>query len=190
MVNRLSSPTGLLNHYTQHLSKVKFLRPSDIVRESIMQDETVVFFGGQDWRNVQADLSPIQEEYKSKFVLSLFMIVLTDQALYTHGREHYDIWRAHTSYPKFGWSGFGPHFENPFKILWAPERDGLIDVEQTITLMENFVSFLIEETNSFFEKKQLTLDTKLYFEKICNDGGYAFNQGEIIPAFKDKLEHA
>jgi len=173
--------------FPRQLARIEFHRPNEIVLEQIMRDDSVVFFGGQDWSNASEDLELIPVDDRSKFILSLFMIVLTDQALYTYYRDSYFTWRAQTNYPKFGWSGFGPHNENPLKLLWAPERDELIDVAQTLSLVPEFVSFLIDDTCHFFEKNISRIETTAYFDKISHDAGFTFNQGRIVPAVKASI---
>ncbi|OGV68000.1 MAG: hypothetical protein A2283_10695 [Lentisphaerae bacterium RIFOXYA12_FULL_48_11] len=99
--------------FPEHLQQLEYQRPNDVVRENIMRDSTVVFFGGRDWENVRADLQRIPDIDRPLFILCLLMVVLTDQCLYSYFHDHYSNWRSKTSYPKFGWSGFGPHNENP-----------------------------------------------------------------------------
>lgn len=174
--------------FPSQLTKLKFHHPSNIVREKIMRDSAVVFFGGPNWDSVRSDLAPIPDDDRSKFILSLFMIVLTDQALHTYHRDSYDAWRAQTNYPKFGWSGFGPHNENPFKILSAPEREQIVDVDQVLAIVPQFVRFLVEETRSFFGQHLPDVDVVAYFDAIRRDEGFTFNQGSVVPAVKGQLE--
>lgn len=121
------------NRFPSQLALLTFSRPNSVVRE-YLNDDAVVFFGGPDRESARIDLSRIPEDDRPKFVLSLFMVVITDQCLYTHFRQTCQMWRRQTNFPKFGWSGFGPHNENPLKILWAPERDGAISAAD-ITLI-------------------------------------------------------
>jgi len=174
--------------FPSQLARLEFRRPNEVVRESIMRDPAVVFFGGPNWDHVQADMAPIPDDDRSKFILFLFMIVLTDQALYTYNRDSYDAWRAQTKYPKFGWSGFGPHNENPFKILWAPEREQTVDVDQVLAMVPQFVRFLVDETRTFFGQHLPDVNVAAYFAAIRHDAGYAFNQGMFVPAVKAQLE--
>ncbi len=169
------------------LATIKLNRPSEIIRD-FMHDESVVFFGGRDWCNVQADLDLIPVADRSKFVLSLFTIVLIDQTMFTHFRGSYDKWRTQTNYPKFGWSGLGPHNENPFKILWAPERDGLIDVDQTIALVDELLKFLVDDTSYGLTNNRPRIEFAEYFKIIRNDDCYSFNLGRIIPEIKVRFE--
>lgn len=170
------------------LARLEFRRPNDIVREHIMSDSAVVFFGGPDWENARSDLASVPEEDRSRFILSLFMVVVTDQALYTYFRGSYDTWRKCTNFPKFGWPGFGPHNENPFKILWAPEREAMINNTQIVDLIPEFVRFWVDDTTSFFHQNLPGIHVARYFDAIRHDQCYAFNLGTVVPRVKAELQ--
>ena len=153
-----------------------------------MGDPSVVFFGGPDWENVADDLANIPAPDRSRFILSLFMVVLTDQALYRHFRQSYDAWRRKTNYPKFGWSGFGPHNENPFKILWAPEREHIIDNNELLALAPDFVRFFVDEATAYFRQHLPAIEVRAYFDAIKHDMGYGFNEGDVVRRVKVEFE--
>ena len=176
------------NRFPPQLAQLAFRRPNDIVREQITRDASVVFFGGPDWENVAADLATVPALDRTRFILSLFMVVLTDQAFYTHFHESYDAWRRRTNFPKFGWSGFGPHNENPFKVLWAPEREHLIDNNELLALVPDFARFFVDETTTYFRQHHPAIEVREYFDAIKNDRGYGFNEGAVVPRVKAELE--
>lgn len=176
--------------FPRELSCLQLHRPSRNVSHEIMNDEWAVFFGGQAWANVRADLSCIVPAHRTNFVLSLFMIMLTDQCLYTYKKDLYATWRERTAFPKFGWAGFGPHHENPFYLLWVPERENLIDREKAIAQMPQFVVFLIGETQRHFKECGFSLTIPDYIKLICQDAAYSMNDGVIIPRFKREFELA
>lgn len=62
---------------------------SDHITNRVLRLGGVPFFGGPDWENVRTDLDTVPASDRTRFVLALFMIVLTDQALYTYNREAY-----------------------------------------------------------------------------------------------------
>jgi len=173
--------------FREHFPRLEFSRPNKIVLQDIMNDNRVIFFGGPDWENVRSDLEKIPVEDRERFILSLFMVVITDQAIYTHFREKYQSWREKTAFPKFGWSGFGPHNENPLKLLWAPERDGVIDTDKCKNLIPEFVSFWISESKEFFKNIE-GLDYKQFFLEAQNDQGWQFSQGLILNELQAELK--
>ena len=174
--------------FPAQLARIAFRRPNDVVREHIMQDPGVVFFGGRDWETVAEDLATVPAADRSRFILSLFMVVLTDQVLYTHFHESYNAWRRETNYPKFGWSGLGPHNENPLKILWAPEREQIVDINKLLALIPEFVKFCVNETTTYFQQHLPAIEVGAYFDAIKGDGGYSFSEGAVVPRVKTELE--
>ncbi len=177
------------NRLPAQLATLGFHQPNHIILRN-MRDSGVVFFGDPEWSNVRRDLAAVPEADRSFFILSLFMVVLTDQALYTYFPHSYDTWRMHTWFPKFGWSCFGPHNENPFWILRVPERDGLIASDVVIGLIPEFVRFLVQETTTKFRQWLPAIDVSAYFNAVRDDNGYAFdfNESTIIPRFKEELD--
>ena len=136
-------------------------------------EKEYIFFGGHEWSHFAHDMQVIpQEERHPLFILSLFMIILTDQALYTYEKDLYPMWRQSTGFPNFGHWGFGPHNENP---LWILAKAGTHDElrVRTIELIPEFVKFLIEETERYFEQIFATkIDMSKYFTEILNDNAY------------------
>ena len=154
-----------------------------VLRENI--DPVLTFFGGRGWERVSEDLQHIPGEDRSRFVLSLFMIILTDQALYRYYPDSYTRWREQTAFPKFGWSGFGPHNENPMLILWAPERECVLSAGELIASLPEFVSFWTQETADLFGREYPEIPVADYFAKVRNDHAWqSANQGTVVPELK------
>jgi hypothetical protein len=171
------------------LRGLEYQRPNQVVIEHIMRDNAVVFFGGQHWDNVSNDLAAIPPEDRPRFILSLFMVILTDQCLYTYYKDSYKLWREKTQFPKFGWSGFGPHNENPFMVLYIPERKKVVDTNKVIELLPEFVKFFVEETKNYFKANLPDVNTTEFFNKIKNDSSFiSINKGTIVKSFKEKFE--
>ena len=134
------------------------------------------------------DLSLVPEQDRARFVLSLLMIVLTDQCLYARWHDAYATWRKQTSYPKFGWSGFGLHNENPLKILWAPERENMVSVNAVLELMPEFVKFMKQEMTDFIETNLTQIHAPDFLDSIKRDYALTFDEGKIVQGFKKELE--
>ena len=110
--------------------------------------------------------------YRHTFLLSLFMIILTDQAVYTYEENLRQIWRKKTMFPNFGHWGFGPHNENPLWILAKADTNAELSARVN-ALMPEFAKFLVEETQEYFAKIfGDKIDMKGYFAAILNDSGY------------------
>lgn len=175
--------------FPNQLKTLSYLKPPQYLSE-MHHLGGALFFGGSDWENAATDLARVPPEDRPRFVLSLFMIVLTDQALFTHNTNAYDEWRRRTNFPKFGWFGFGVHNENPFKLLSVPEQEGLVDAEEIIAAMPEFVDFFIAESTKMLVDAGLLTEIGLHFESIRSDPAYAFGEGKVVPAFKSAFDAA
>jgi len=169
------------------LRQLSYTTPNPIAGKAF-DVENVPFFGGADWKNAASDLGTIPASDRVRFVLALFTIVLTDQALYTNSRDDYERWRRQTAFPKFGWTGFGIHNENPFKLLWASEREGLVDADEMIAAMPEYVDFLVAETARVITTYGLAVSPAMHFDGVLQDAAFQFNEGTIVPAFKAAFE--
>lgn len=170
-----------------HLSRIEHKQPSPQVRE-IMGDPNAVFVGDMDWGNVVADLGRIPPERRAYFVLSLFMITLTDQVIYTYFRAQYPDWRLATNFPKFGWSGYGPHNENPFILLWAPEREAVLNPNEVLPILPEFAQFYFTATADYLRTRLPAVAITDFFWHLAADPGYSFSMGTLAPAFRQSLE--
>jgi hypothetical protein len=173
--------------FLQQIEQLSFSRPNHVLR-SHLDDDSLVFFGGRDWCHVSNDLARIPLQDRARFVLSLFMVTLTDQCLHCYMPAAYAEWRSKTKYPKFGWAGFGVHYENPFKLLWAPEREQLVNPDEVIELMPVFTRFLMTETVDYFARMNPVPSVVQHFQGIQDDEAYRFNEGRTVQALKRELD--
>lgn len=173
--------------FPRQLRMLQYEKPPGHVNE-IFHLDNALFFGGEDWERVQADLSVVPNSDRERFILSLFMIIVTDQALYTYNAATYENWKAATRYPKFGWFGFGTHNVNPLKLLWVPEERELIDTEAIIAAIPKFVDFFVTETERVVVGHGYTPSLDIHFVNMRHDPAWSFNKGKIIPALKAALD--
>jgi len=130
-----------------------------------------MFFGGQDWEQCKADLNNIPEEDRAAFILCLFIVVITDQNIYAHFRDKYGNWRAKTQFPKFGWSGFGPHNENPLKILVVPVKKEFVKLAAVETHLPEAMELFVGEVERFV-MGQIQIPTADFFTRMCGDRAF------------------
>lgn len=173
--------------FPNHLRRLNYKQPNKIVRSRIMNDANVLFFGGRNWENFESDLDNIPEEYRQLFILALFMIVVSDQNLFRYFKDEYPKWRNQTMFPKFGWSGFGPHVENPMKILSVPEENGYFKNENIEKLGASFVEFCWNEAAEVLERYELKIDRSAFFQSMVNDPEFANGSGELAEAIRKKI---
>lgn len=141
-------------------------------KKTVGFDEKHVFFGEDEWKYFEQDMQKVATENRPAFLLSLFMIILTDQAVYTYEKDLHPVWREKTMFPNFGHWGFGPHNENPLLILAKADTDAELS-SHAIALMPEFAKFLAEETQEYFAKMfGDKVDVEEYFAAILNDNGY------------------
>lgn len=172
--------------FQNQLRQLTYFMPSRNLSERY-DLKNVPFFGGPDWNNAKEDLSGIPENDRPRFILSLFMVVITDQAILTYNRQFYNQWREETRFPKFGCFGFGIHNENPFKLLSTPESQDLVNVQNVIDLMPEFVDFFIGESTKVLigEGRLQSLDS--HFQGIMTDQAYDASRGNIVTDFMAEL---
>lgn len=175
--------------FPHHLMRLEFKKPSRVVSHNIMKDPSVIFFGGKNWENVKSDLNKIPIKERESFVLCLFMIVLTDQCIRAHFNEIYSKWRGMTNFPKFGWSGFGPHHENPMKILWIPEKGKMIDIKKVIDIVPDFAKMFAQEVNGYINTNFFNLDHLKFLEAISQDPEFQFNEGQVASVVRKHLQN-
>lgn len=151
----------------------------------IVHDPTAYYFGGLNWCNVSEDLAQVPCEERPSFLLCLFLVVLADQWRYSRGsRSRYESWRRKYPIPKFGVMGLGATInENPFKLLWIPEREGLVDVDAVLPLLPGFMQFVFWKTQ-FRDDESLWRDPLYFIDSIRSNRAYRFNEGRIVQGLK------
>lgn len=152
-----------------------------------MNDPNVLFFGGRNWENFESDVENIPEEDRQLFILALFMIVISDQNLYRYFKDEYPKWRNRTMFPKFGWSGFGPHIENPMKILTIPEKKGYFKNEEIKKLVTSFIEFCWAEIEEILERYDLKIDRPAFFQSMVNDPEFVNATGGLAEAIRNEI---
>lgn len=182
-----SVPMKLASYFKQdfpkHLSQLQF-RPVNQVLKDLFHDPFLVLFGGRDWAHVQQDLAPIPRNQRAHFVYALLAIVLTDQCIQTYFKSAYPAWREATAYPKFGWSGFGLHNENPYKLVSVAESSGLVDRTALQALLPEFVEFLQDVVHAHFARELPAVDVPQFFQHLLADGINAHQSGTVLPALQ------
>ena len=134
--------------------------------------EMIKIIGKHEWADFEKDMQKVPTEKHAEFLLSFFMIVLSDQAIYTHEHDSYYPWRKNTNFPKFGTWSFGLINHNPLLILAKADTDAELS-SRVIAMMPEFAKFLAEETQEYFAKIfGDKVDVKEYFAAILNDNGY------------------
>lgn len=126
--------------FLKDLGCLKLEKPSaPMLDNNDRADHKTRFFGGKQWEYCERDLSYVKPENKKYFCLCLFIMVCDDQTMFTYYRQQYKYFRRQIVYPKFGWSGFGLHFEEPKNLLIIPLNFGVDFSEITNDELDDFI---------------------------------------------------
>jgi hypothetical protein len=171
--------------FPRDLAKFDMSKPNDVLAAAT---EPAVFFGGPDWENVRRDLAKVSKGNREKCVLSLFMVTITEQVIYTYHRTSYATWRSRTGFPKFGWSGYGFHHENPFILLQRPVDAGVVTAEQLCPLMPKFTRFYLQATEDYLKRHLPQIKMAKFLRGLMRDHAYVEASGPVALEFKRCLE--
>jgi hypothetical protein len=165
--------------FPRDLALLHTTAPSSLTREHALGgDASAVFFGGSGWKGVASDLAGIPPPTRPHFVLSLFMVVVTDQCLHAHFPAAQRAWRARTGFPLFGWSGTGIHNENPYHLCAAPVAAGLVDEAAAVALVPALAALFHAEVTSHLAG--LSIDAADFFAALRADATYGpATQGRV-----------
>ncbi len=187
----------LKNHFPNDLARLKFQKPNSVIQDTLDSfniDQHTIYFGGLNWENLDQDIEHIDKECYEHFFFCLFTITIIDLTIFSHFKHYYDIFRGKTRYPKFGWSGYGPHYENPKKLIDIPFQKGLIRIDEIY--IDEYVQLFISETNSFLESNLNQITTVDFFNSLLTDRDFQLNENEentytplIIKKLKEKFEN-
>ena len=182
----------LLNYFdTQFLTDlhtIPFNRPNMVIQNHAEEwriDTNTMYFGGHGWHNFENDIAGIRNNH-GYFFISLFTIVFIDLTFFTYYRQQYPAFRGLNMYPKFGWTGFGVHYENPKFILLVPEDRGFFQSLNQEELIDEFLVLLLSKCNEFFVGHFPQINTRDFLRNTIEDRD--FNNPEIdIDTFFSKV---
>ena len=160
------------NEFSIDVRTLRTQKPSYVILSnpaSFGVDEQTVFVGGKDWENIEHDRSSISPEKREYFIICLFSIVLIDLIMFTYFKDQYSVYRKKTNYPKFGWTGFGPHFENPKKIILVPEQLNIVDFNFLKNNINGYCKWFLDKCEEEFLKSDLSINTIEFLQKITDD---------------------
>ena len=167
--------------FPSDIKTMKFKMPNLTIQEAhqgFRMDKKTIFFGGRKWSNIKEDLSKIDKEHIENFCISLFVIVSIDLNMFTNFKDKYALFRSKTMYPKFGWCGYGPHYENPKKLLILPEKNKIVNFNKDPLLIDEYTDLFISKCNDFFSNIIPEISSKTFIQKILYDPEMQLNRRE------------
>lgn len=153
------------------LRTIPYNRPNMVIQNHAEEwriDTNTMYFGGHGWQNFENDIAGIRNNH-SYFFISLFTIVFIDLTFFTYYRKQYPTFRGLTMYPKFGWTGFGVHYENPKFILLVPEARGFFQGLNQEDLIDEFLVLLVSKCNEFFVGHFPQINTRDFLRNTVED---------------------
>ena len=172
------------NQFLKDLSKLSLKKPNSVIlgySKKIGVDNTTIFFGGQEWEHCVLDMQV--SEYKNYFALSIFAMVCNDLNMHANFNLHYPKFRKFTNYPKFGWSGFAPHFESPEWLIKKPVSLGIVNFENET--LKQFAALWKATIIDFFTLHIPEILPTQFIEKLCNDD--VFTRSSELTLLKNYL---
>jgi hypothetical protein len=150
-------------------------------------DAYTLYFGCQEWENMNQDIKYINKENLEYFFICLFTIITIDTGIYTYYKRYYHQFRKKTMYPKFGGysSGFGisPYYVNPKKILEVPESFGLLNIDNVSRYCDEYINIFINECSNFFINNGIRIKTNDFINNLLNDKEFKIGINENNSVF-------
>ena len=154
-------------HFLNDIKSLKLESPNPfIVKEDGRADMHTRFFGGKEWAHYNFDISNVEVANRKYFCLCLFAMVSADQNMFSNHNNHYKAYRKMFTYPKFGWAGYGMHFEKPSFLLSIPSQSGVDFTDITKEELNEFVTDQFKSAKSFLPKSLPVWD---FFKDMIND---------------------
>ena len=137
------------NNFQCDINSLNTSRCNNIINENNPYiNADTLFFGGPSWENFNKDIITVNPGDRAYFCFCLFAMVAADQNAHAHFKDVLFEWLEHYKYPKFGWCGFGPHFENVCYLLEVPSTNGIDFDTITDAELDAFVQLQFENGRS------------------------------------------
>jgi hypothetical protein len=107
--------------FFEEIKKIPVTIPNEEIRSNPVlfnSHDGMAFFGGRDWENYTQDMENIDKGNEAEFMLCLLLLGTMDYAIKSNPEKYHNLARKYDA-PMLGWTGLGPHFEHPSKLLNA-----------------------------------------------------------------------
>jgi hypothetical protein len=168
---------------------------TDYYHETFRQDlqdflgEVPLPYFGHGWPfESRSQLARVPASRREEFVLCLYLTVLADQAMYTHGGAFYREFAALTQAPKFC-HGLCQFQHNPRGILLAAVERGAVSRDRLVELLPDAMALLVAEMTSFFAEHGPGVSAQGFFEKLRHDPDVVIPELLVIvePSLRDDV---
>lgn len=141
-----------------------------------------VFIGGEEWERFEEEIKLIAPEHHAFYCVCLLAAISTDKNNHANMSEYRALWEsAFKHYPKFGWVGFGPHFEPISFLCEVPARAGIDFNSITDAELDEFVEYF-----SVTGKRVYGERVRYFFGQMVEDREFN-NQCEVIRRMRESI---
>lgn len=157
----------------------KEIQPNKIILElNAHFNEKTTFIGGRQWCYFKHDINYVSTINRAYFCICFFSMVSADQNTYAHFPNLTEQWTKQFQYPKFGWCGFGAHFEKVKYLLQIPEQNGVDFNDIADSEIQEYFCFHYQSGSNI-----LGNNIEHFFRIMLEDSDFDF-ESEIFSRFR------
>ncbi len=178
-VNMMELQEYLEKTFWDELHLLPVRSPNRLIKEnssSFKIDANTVYFGGRNWEHFDSDLARMNAQHRIQFIMCLFTMVSLDLTTFAYFNSNYESFRSKYPLPKFGWSGFGPHYEEPWKLLECPEAANVLSIRDAEKL--RFNQFFYSTVLSVCESTQIAVSPGLFLKRMTEGRDFQSTSGK------------
>jgi hypothetical protein len=173
----MTTATDSLKEYMKHrflndCRKLKLHKPNSVIQahaSDFRVDADTQYFGGSNWADFDRNMSPVLEADRPYFCLGLFCHCILDMTIFSYFKEYYAAFRSRTIIPKFGWSGFGVHYNNPALLINLPEQKGILNATNVSIAPQVYGDYWETCIQELIAQYQLSLTVPLVLKAVLSD---------------------
>lgn len=174
--------------FNTDINQLHTVTPNDVIlehAEEFFVHKEIKFFGGKDWEGFDADTNGI--DHLEEFLITLFIMSTVDYFIKNNLELYKKIYQKH-DYPKLGWSGYGPHFEHPYKI-YSKRKEVFNELHRRKVEIVPLFKEIIKDYNGLYYESFITKVINNETNSIDQYGGFLelLNESEE-KVWKDNME--
>lgn len=162
----------LRNQFLNDFRKLKLYKPGSVIQahaSDFRVDADTQYFGGSNWADFDRNMSSILEANKPYFCLGLFCHCILDMTMFSYFKEYYSAFRSRTLMPKFGWSGFGVHYNNPALLINLPDQKGILNATNLSKVLHVYGDYWEACIQEMITQYQPSLTVSLVLKALLSD---------------------
>ena len=173
----MTTATHSLQEYLRHqfmedCRNLKLRKPNSVIQahaSDFRVDADTQYFGGFNWADFDQNMASVEQAYQSYFCLGLFCHCILDMTMFSYFKEYYAAFRSRTIIPKFGWSGFGVHYNNPTLLINLPEQKGILNATNVSILLQVYGDYWETCIQEMITQYQPSLTVPVMLKAVLSD---------------------